>query len=399
MSDNSATTTGGLAWWIWMPVIHGLFLFFLYYQQVFVGYNTPHAIQHLSLARENNLAAWWSGFCLMTAGVLFYHLASITDDHLKDRLMWFGLAIIVCGLSIDETGSLHERVSLLGGWWALLPFGVIGAVVFVYAVGRCLFVGRHRYSGLLILLSFCFFISAAGMEHVGNIFQNKASLFFRYRLLIEEGIELFASFALILAATHALAKRRSGSWYRVDAIVNPLSLTRLQEILVLGLIMHMGLTILAMPYLWDPYRGNPVYWFPMLCFALSAFFCWHNFQQNGKFVWLLGVILFIALCMGQMINLGVFLDALLDLPLKQWSTGLPWTIGWTAAPLFAWLFFQTRWKWWAIHTGLLVLLAVILRDGQHLFETYYIFSAAVALLAFNLLLRNSADFQAQSDQV
>ncbi|MDH3694220.1 MAG: hypothetical protein OER96_06590 [Gammaproteobacteria bacterium] len=54
----------------------------------------------------------------------------------KDRFMWGTLAMIMAGLSLDEIGSLHERLSLIGGWWMLAPFALVGISMTLYTFWR-----------------------------------------------------------------------------------------------------------------------------------------------------------------------------------------------------------------------------------------------------------------------
>ncbi len=72
MSQSSAVhRIRGLNWWWWVPVIHLLLLTMIYLYVEFSEFHRAPWLRHLNLIRENNIAVWWSGFCLMTAGLLF----------------------------------------------------------------------------------------------------------------------------------------------------------------------------------------------------------------------------------------------------------------------------------------------------------------------------------------
>lgn len=391
MNAAQDSSVRGLPWWLWMSVGHLFFVACLYILIERVGIWNVHALQHFSLARENNLAVWWAGFCLLLSGLCFYRLGCIGRITMPDRIMWLSLSAMALGLCLDEIGSLHERISLVGGWWALAPFGAVGGGVFLYAVARCLLRREHMASGLSILAGLLIFVAVAGLEHLEHLetgWSDRFSMLSRFRLVLEEGIELVGSFCLVLAAVLALARNTRMSWRDVSIVMDPLRLTAVQELLFIGLFLHLGVTILAMPYLSDPGRGNPAYWYPNLVFVLCAFHCMHRYSRDEGLLWALGVVLFVCLAVGQMQNIGVLIYESFGRSANDWVTGFYPAAAWTLAPALAFLSTRVSKKWVLIH-GLLALgVMVMLRNGTDFFEAYYILSGIFALQCFNLLARS-----------
>ena len=375
----------GLNWWWWVPVIHLLLLTMIYLYVEFSEFHRAPWLRHLNLIRENNIAVWWSGFCLMTAGLLFYRMGSLDSNGIGDRVMWLFLAAVVLALSVDETGSLHERVSALGGWWALLPFALVGGAAFLFAVGRCLLLPNYRLSGVLILVSLAMFVAVAGMEHLGDIDLFRDSFVIQNRHVIEEGMELLSETLLLLSGVLALGHATSSRLREVSIIVDPFVLYRVREFVFVCFVLHLCITVFWMPYLWDPSRGNPAYWFPMLAYTLSAFYCVHHHFRSGKVRWLVGFVLLMLLSVGQMQNWGIFFGDVLGFQ-STWIVRdfLPRVL-WTTLPVLVWLLWVSPIKRWMVHTALLLGGFLVMRTGGDLFETYYIYSGLFGLLVFNLL--------------
>ncbi|MFT5111966.1 MAG: hypothetical protein ACI8P9_001289 [Parasphingorhabdus sp.] len=375
----------GIRWWQWTTGLHVLFLLVIYHIIENIGFNQNHVLQHLSLVRENNLAVWWSGFCLMCAGLLFYRLASSQSAAPLDRVMWMVLALVILGLSIDETGSLHERVSMLGGWWALLPFAILGGGGFAFAIARCFMTPGFRVSGVLILISLGLFAGVAGMEEFGNVYSDTTTIIFAFRHVIEEGMELFSESLLLLSGVLALRTSLGQNFGEISIIVQPSQLMALHQFLYLGLALHLCVTVIWMPYLWDLERGNPAYWFPMLTFNLSAFICIYRFRQTSEKIWLYTLVVLLLLSIGQMQNFAILLSQLsgsASMPIYQ---DFYFRMLFTLVPLLPVLITRVPWKTLLLHLFLLGGVVAMLRNGAELFESYYIFSGLFAMMVFNLL--------------
>ncbi len=96
-----------IPWWVWIVAVDLVLVFI-----TIIKHNLPDSLwgiyHHFDLGREMNMAAWWSGICLVALAFLAYELYSTNKD--RTRVAWLILSLILFGLSLDEIGSLHERV-------------------------------------------------------------------------------------------------------------------------------------------------------------------------------------------------------------------------------------------------------------------------------------------------
>ena len=107
------------------------------------------------LSAENNLSVWWSSICIFAAGVIALTLSEQMIS--KVRNAWVAFAFLLVVLSCDEIGSIHERVSLYGGWWALLPFGLFIVSLIIFVTFRFKNDEESRRSILPISIAFLLF--------------------------------------------------------------------------------------------------------------------------------------------------------------------------------------------------------------------------------------------------
>src|SRR5688500_6684607 len=68
---------------------------------------TWNVFNRLNLGAKVNLAVWWSGSLMLLGGIIAYELSHWDVDA---RSAWVILAILFSLLSLDEIGSIHERV-------------------------------------------------------------------------------------------------------------------------------------------------------------------------------------------------------------------------------------------------------------------------------------------------
>ena len=391
ITDALESTT--IAWWVWTTLVHLFFIGILAWV-IFYVHNVSELNDRtvpLNLAHKGNYAVWWSGICLFLASLIYYQLGSYIDTPLKDRWMYFSLSAVILALACDEIGSLHERVSMLGGWFALLPFALIGGGVFGYAIVRMLSDSRRRSSGILILFSLFLFIGVAGLERLEGIRYFETDWVARARLVVEEGIELLATSLLILSAAIQRGRRYKVSAGKVMLKTNPLKLLGISYLLFLGLALHLLITVVWMPYLWNKPIGEPAYLFPMFAFALLAFYAATNvsFHIRRKWLNLISAVIFSLISASQLYNIGEFSNA--------WSSLIPEFLfatstakfAWTTIPVLLWLFLKLS-KADFIKSALSIgVVLLMVRNGQELFETYYIYSGIVAYIGLLLTLRNT----------
>lgn len=112
--------------------------------RLWIGVPSPgldRLLGHLDLYAENNVAVWWSGTLLLLIALhafdgFFRHRSA---EPRRGRA-WLAVGLIAAALSLDEVGSLHERVALagsashgVGGSGALAPFGLVLIGLLAYA--------------------------------------------------------------------------------------------------------------------------------------------------------------------------------------------------------------------------------------------------------------------------
>jgi len=236
-------------------------------------------IKILRLTSENNAGAWWSGMqlllfgliCLSTSGEL-----SKTLGEMKRPLIVLGL--IGLGLSADEMGSIHERVSLFGkenfgsGKLALLPFAIIGGGAVGYSV---LALYRARASVGNVWLCVCIGFGLFGLVWVQEHIEHAAS-FTRpdakaWRAVIEEGSELLG-FSVLLTGS-LLLRTRLGLQRSVSSALLPNQFA-LRFASLLSLMAIVPVILVRLPYsraeLKFPRSGDYGLTIPVLLFAIAA---------------------------------------------------------------------------------------------------------------------------------
>lgn len=142
----------------------------------YFGYPTVYGlVTFFYLDYENNLPTWYQSVNLLFCAVLLAGIAvAVYRTKRPFGWHWFGLAVIFVLLSLDETGSLHERTieplqrltgRPTGIWaptWIFLGFAVVGAVGYAYR--RFFFhlpAGDRRQVAVAALL---FLFGAIGLE-------------------------------------------------------------------------------------------------------------------------------------------------------------------------------------------------------------------------------------------
>ena len=220
-----------------------------------------------NLARENNLAVWWSGISLFCAGLLAYELFS--SSHRKLKLAWLALSFLFVGLASDELGSFHERI---GSWRRLAPFGAIVLILLAFGLRQLFLSSETKKAAKLIAAGFLCFGLAAVQEKLEHSID--WPFWFRgVRVGIEEGIELLGVFFLLLAVVGQRVERRSPQTIGV-VIGNPTKMHFLPFGLLLGAVVHLLVILFIVPRIHD-HRGNIAALYPIFCyFILFCGFFW-----------------------------------------------------------------------------------------------------------------------------
>ena len=294
-------------WWYYI-VAPSLFIVFIttIYPHVPDSRIKWYLIQHFSLAGEMNVAVWWSGVLLVTLSLLTYELFFVKKDK---RVSWLILSIIFLGLSLDEIGSIHERV---GGWSVVVPVILLGAVPFLYAVLTLLIETTTRKSAILILAGFGLFGSVAVQEYIEHIIIWQ-SWMVGLRVGIEEGTELLGMFFCFVAVV-SQSLHKTNDIRRLLPV--PSQLKYLATILLLGLLLHVGLTIFASNFSDFERRGNPGVWYPLVVlFIIAVTYLWELTMRGRDEFWLLVVFLLIS-------SIGTLYFSRLVISDDVWSFGI-----------------------------------------------------------------------------
>jgi hypothetical protein len=288
-----------LAWPIWIWLVHGLFVgvLYLYMFTPFKPDWFKMSFSAMSLGHEENYAVWWSGICLLIASTLFYRVASSCQS-VTSSLKWYVLSVALLALGYDEIGSLHEMVSKVGDWPALLPFALIFMIGFGYALSGLFRMPGYRIPAILILLGLGLFASVASLEFVEhNIKMTWHQQ--RNRLIFEEGTELFAMSLIIIAGLLSL-KQVTVSDRRLSEIFNPGNLHgHVYGVFFLFAIQFTAISLFALPHAGNFSEGNPAAVFPVFMFFTLFLTCIYIARTHGDtLIWrgFAAVFLFTSLC-------------------------------------------------------------------------------------------------------
>lgn len=228
-----------------------------------------------SVGLENNIGAWWSGGLLFLAGV---H-ALDGYRHFRDQgiaklaYAWLVVACVVIALSLDEIGSLHERVGQHYGWWGLLPFGAIILASVIWASRQMWFDPAERKNLSMLALAFGCFAATALNEYIEHAFAWPAALR-PWRTGFEEGLELVGMLILV-----SVALRNTGGAFKAAAAGEArrpcLWVTHSMPAWVLLAVVAVSpLLGVLTTGLHDTFRGRPADWLASMMFLLAALAAW-----------------------------------------------------------------------------------------------------------------------------
>ena len=299
-SDSPGNTNSSFpAWSIWIWLVHGLFVgaLYLYNYTPFKPDWFKMSFSAISLGREENYAVWWSAICLLIPSTLFYRMASSCQS-VASSFKWYVLSLALLALGYDEIGSLHEMVSKVGGWPALLPFAIIFIAGFGYALWGLFKMPGYRMPAVLIIMGLGFFASVVSLEFVEHNIKMSAHQQ-RNRLIFEEGSELFAMSLIIIAGLLSL-KQANIVDRRLSEVFNPENLRRHDYgVFFLFVIQFAAISLFALPHAGNFSEGNPSAVFAIFMFFTLFLTCTHIARNHGgKIIWwgFATVFLFTSLC-------------------------------------------------------------------------------------------------------
>ena len=280
----------------WRSVVWGINGFFLLMTVIFFylpNSNSPirqgviKYFAQFTLAEEKNLATYWEGWCLLIVAVLAFERFLHSDKTATyERRSWIGLAILACGLSLDELGSIHERAGFLFASWGLsgsmisyLPLAA-PALLILFFMLHGMYHLNNRCCFWLTLCAFLIFGSVALQEYLEDTLRwpwwSRG-----VRVGIEEGCELAGVFLLlsvVLSSTDAPGKIKS----IVDLAPRSETLIKLKTVLVvltlLGAVPLGIFTVLVSEQ--ETHRGVPSAWLPFMLLNLATISAWTCAKSN-----------------------------------------------------------------------------------------------------------------------
>jgi len=96
----------------------------------------PELVQHLSLSYEGNVPTWFSSSLLLACAIA---AGLVARDAARWRLHWWGVAIVLGYVSMDETAEIHEHLGGLIGThgvlyfdWILFAIAILSVLSLVY---------------------------------------------------------------------------------------------------------------------------------------------------------------------------------------------------------------------------------------------------------------------------
>ena len=277
-----------IPWWLWLAVINLFLVFASVLQHTFpFPILVERILRQLDLGQEMNLAAWWSSMLLFSIGLLCYEIycdrQAWTTPHRTNRtkkIAWLLLAIAFSCLSIDEIGSIHERIEtwiqLLDPYTAIaltqlvdpyVPIIIAGAILVPLPLIVLWSSRETKRSAVLMIIGFLLLATIAVQERMeGYIDWNRWG---GVRLGVEEGTELLGMFFCYWGVV--LQRHKVGQTNDLRcAVPNPLAMNNLQSIIYITFIVHLCVTALVSVSINVDYSGRTLVWYPV---ATSFLIC------------------------------------------------------------------------------------------------------------------------------
>jgi len=263
----------GMKWWV--PIL-AINLWLVFVTTIFP--HVPNFVGKWILMRpfllhlEATGAAWWSSILLLWCGLLCVNRFHAETQAV--RYSWLLMGAIMAGLSLDEMGSLHERVGLAGmslmgdstsnAWLAAAPFIAILVALVGYAVLAMLRHNDSKNGARLLFMGFGCYALVAAQEYLEQFTLLAAGP----RAGLEEGTELMGSM-LIMAG--ALSDQNSAAKKRLsDLLPTSKTLQVIPLLVMIGLTLHLVGTFVLLAFDSPYHRGNPLVWFPASCMSIAS---------------------------------------------------------------------------------------------------------------------------------
>ncbi len=280
-----ATRLNRLPWWLWIAAINLVLVVATAMHHKLVLTDRIHFyLRQIDLAIEMNFAAWWSGVLLLILALLAYEIYGTPKEPAKSA--WLFLAIAWALLSLDEIGSLHERIEdwMPESWlpWVdpYIPIAVVGLLLVPYPLIRLFSQKATRKTATLLLLGFGCLASIAVQERLeGRIDWGD---WWSIRIAIEEGTELLGmSLCYVGLVNHTWKGRKAGGLSGV--LPNPLNMSYVPKIVFGGLLIQLAVVVGRALSEGEPFSEHTLVWYPLalsMMLGLSAF--WQYRRSPGR---------------------------------------------------------------------------------------------------------------------
>ena len=258
-------------------------------------------LNRLNLGTEMNLAVWWSGSLMLLVGIIAYELS---NWDIYSRSAWVILAILFSLLSLDEIGSIHERVgNLIVGLAAYLMIALLAGSALILASWILWKNKRDRYGLMLLLSGIAFLVSAAPNEYIEHHVLWPDYLL-GPRTAFEEGLEISGALLCLIGITRYRTTDQLGRIGLVSLFAIGSS-TSAKKILLAGFVLHIGIAWISAYYIEIGPRGDPAVWYFMAIFNFLAvtFFLKAKKKPLTYFTHLLAAGYFMALSAGSMYSI------------------------------------------------------------------------------------------------
>ena len=274
-----------------------------------------------NLAGENKLSVWYSSMLLLlvSLGALgCFALELQQRQGTRERVLSYGwalVALLFVGLSLDELGSIHERIPELPGMYSpaaglpgwvgvlVVPIALVGLFIVAFALLR---VRQSPAAFWLMLLGLLLFLSVPIQEHfeVAAMMaadSTEASRRPAAAAVLEEGTEVFGSLCFLastLLYLRMLVRRSSivtgrEAEEQVSLTITPWMGVATAALLAFGLaVVEFGL--LRRITASGPW-GNPRNWFPSALAFIAALLALGTWQQVRRARYLPSAFAFLLL--------------------------------------------------------------------------------------------------------
>lgn len=262
-------------------------------------------ITPFSLHGEMSIAVWWSGITLLLAALLCFDRYRNNSE--SDKLSWLSLSLVMAGLSLDEIGSFHERISLISGWSGMVPFALIIFCLIIYSVFSLYKTKDTKKNALYILIAFTVYGSVALQEFMEHLLTWPIWLT-GLRVGIEEGCELLGTFLIIYAAIYKKAEHTPKNIFSLFPTLN--TMHSLKYIAVICLVIHVIGSYIFLQLNIQDERGNPMIWYPAAILFCAFIVClWNSTrsESSGKIGWNFLLIACLLSSIGVMSQLFIIL--------------------------------------------------------------------------------------------